>query len=67
MLLLTLHSSENKRFALNEMFHRNTSKFALYFMYRYLKENPPSFFILQFVQLYFSPYECPGICQHRPG
>ena len=30
----------NKRFALNEMFQRNASKFAIY----YVKENPCSFF-----------------------
>ena len=25
------------------------------------------FFIFHFEQLYFSPYECPGLCQNRPG
>ena len=40
----------NKRFALNEMFQRNTSKFAIF----YVKENPCSFFHFSFrATLYF--------------
>ena len=55
----------NKRFALNEMFQRNASKFAII----YVQENPRNFFcfVFHFVRLYFFPYECPGLCQHRPG
>ena len=36
----------------------------LYFMY---KKTHVVFFVFHFVQLYFFPYECPGLCQHRPG
>ena len=31
------------------------------------KENPCSFFVFHLEQLSFSPYECPGLCRHRPG
>ena len=31
------------------------------------KENPRSFFVFHLEQLSFPPYECPGLCQHRPG
>ena len=35
----------------------------LYFMY---KKIHVVIFVFHFVQLYFLPYECPGLCQHRP-
>ena len=37
---MRLHSSEKKRFLLDEMFHQNASKFAIFLEY----ENPHSFF-----------------------
>ena len=51
----------NKRFALNKMFQRNTSKFAIL-------ENSCSFFSF-FIScnFIFLPYECPGLCRRRPG
>ena len=36
----------------------------LYFMY---KKTQVVSFVFHFVQLYFFPYECPGLCRHRPG
>ena len=36
----------------------------LYSMY---KKSHVVFFVFHFVQLYFFPYECPGLCRHRPG
>ena len=45
----------NKRFVLNEMFKRNASKFAIFYDY---KKTHVVFFVFQFVQLYFFPYEC---------
>ena len=36
----------------------------LYFMY---KKTHVVFFFLHFVQLFFFPYECPGLSRHRPG
>ena len=36
----------------------------LYFMY---KKTHVVFFDFHFEQLYFFPYECPGLCRHRPG
>ena len=42
-----------------------TLQILLYFMYK--KTHVLVFFVFHFVQLYFFPYECPGLCQHRPG
>ena len=55
----------NKRFALNEMFQRNASKFAIFYMYK--KTHVVFFFVFHFVQLYILPYECHGLCRHRRG
>ena len=55
----------NKRFVLNEMFQRNASKFAIFYVY----ENPGSFFRFSFcatLGFYVLPNECPGLCRHRP-
>ena len=51
----------NKNVILDEMFQRNASKFALFYVY----ENPCSFFIL--CNFIFLPYECPGLFRHRAG
>ena len=53
----------NKGFLLNLKTERNASKFAMFIE----KENPRSFFVFHLEQLSSSPYECPGLCQHRPG
>ena len=37
------------------------------FLYSYKKKTQVVFFVFQFEQLSFSPYECPGLCRHRPG
>ena len=58
-----LHSSEKKRFMLDEMFQRNASKFAIFLEY----ENPHSFFMFHFMLHYFPPNECPGLYWHRSG
>ena len=38
----------------------------LYFTYVY-KKTHVIFFVFHFVQLYFFPFECLGLCRHRPG
>ena len=53
----------NKRCLVNLKTKRNASKFAMFME----KENPCSFFIFHLEQLSFFPYECPGLCRHRPG
>ena len=53
----------NKGFLVNLKTKRNASKFAMFME----KENPCSFFVFHLEQLSFSPYECPGLCRHRPG
>ena len=57
------NSLRNKGFMLEEMFQRNTSKFAIYLEY----ENSCSFFHSSFYVTLFSPNECPDLCRHRPG
>ena len=52
-----------KRFEINFLFLRNASKFAIFIE----KENPHSFFVFHFEHFWVLPYECPGLCQHRPG
>ena len=49
---------------LDEKFQQNHSKFAIFYIY----ENPKLLFPF-FISCYFifSPNECPGLCQHRPG
>ena len=58
------HSSEKKRFMLDEKFQRNASKFAIFYIYEY-----PKLLFLFFISCHFifSPNECPGLCPHRPG
>ena len=43
---------------------RNASKFTIFYIY----ENPKLLypFFISCLDL-FSPYECPGLCRHRPG
>ena len=62
----------NKRFALNEMFQQNTSKFAVFYVYiirylRYLYETPKLqlsvFHFVLCIMYFFSPNECPELCQ----
>ena len=48
--------SRNKRFALNEMFQRNS-----YLLYVSENQSTTVFFGFHFVQLYIFPYECPGL------
>ena len=52
-----------KRFKINFFVRQNASKFAIFIE----KENPNSFFVFHLEQLSFFPYECPGLCWHRPG
>ena len=59
-MIITLF--RNKRFVLNEMFQQSASKFAIFYVY---KKTYVVFFFFHFVQLL--PYECPGLCRHRPG
>ena len=59
-----IHSNtlfRNTRFMLDEMFQRNASKFAIFYIY----ENPKLFFISCYI--IYSLNECPGLCWHRPG
>ena len=51
-------------FMLDEMFRRNASKFAIFYIY----ENPKLLFLF-FIScnFMFLPNECPGLCRHRPG
>ena len=53
----------NKGFLVNLKTKRYASKFAMFME----KENPCSFFVFHLEQLLSFPYECPGLCQYRPG
>ena len=53
----------NKGFLVNLKTKRNSSKFAMFME----KENQHTvFFVVHLEQLSFSPYECLGLCRHRP-
>ena len=53
-----------KRVMLDEKFQRKASKFAIFYMCKNPKLLFPFFILCYFI---FSPNECPGLCQHRPG
>ena len=55
---ISFHSSEKKRFMLDEKFQRNTSKFAIFHI---LYGSPKFLFLFSFL-CYFSPNECSGLC-----
>ena len=59
---LVLHSSE-KRGLRSTFCPRETLQNLLYFMH---KKTHVVFFVFHFVQLWVFPYECPGLCRHRP-
>ena len=40
---------------------------TLHLLYFYNKKTHIDFFVFHFKQLSFFPYECPGLCRHRPG
>ena len=51
---------KNQKFALNEMFQKNASKFAIFYILRCKKARQ---FFFHFMQLYFFPFEClPCLC-----
>ena len=60
---LTLHSSEIRGLRSTKCSSELLQN-LLYFMY---KKTHVVFFVFYFVQLYFFPYECPGLYRHRPG
>ena len=60
---IALHSSEIRGLRSTKCSSK-TLQNLLYFMY---KKTHLVFFVFHLVQLYFSPYECPGLCQHRLG
>ena len=51
---------------IDEIFQeRKYSTFAIFLEY---EDTCRVFFsVFHFVLLYFVPYECPGVCRHRPG
>ena len=53
---MTTAPFRNMRFVLDEMTYFWNTKTHVVF-----------FFVVHFMLLYFSPNECPGLCQHRPG
>ena len=55
-----VHSSEIRGLRSTKCFSEILQN-LLYFMY---KKTHVVFFVFHFVQLYFFPYECPGLCQH---
>ena len=52
-----------KRFEINFFVRRNASKFAIFIE----KKTHIVFFIFHFEHFWVFPYECPGLCWHRPG
>ena len=62
-ILIVYHSSEIRGLCSTKC-SSETLQNLLYFMY---KKTHVVFFVFHLVQLYFSPYECPGLCQYRPG
>ena len=45
----------------------NSEEMLQNFLYLYKKKTQVVFFVFHFEQLSFFPYECPGLCRHRPG
>ena len=45
----------------------NSEEMLQNFLYLYKKKTQVDFFVFHFKQLSFFPYECPGLCWHRPG
>ena len=54
-----------KMFMLDEMTQLNTSKFAIFYIYK----DPKLLFqfLTTYMLVYFFPNECPGLCQYRSG
>ena len=63
LFIICTHSSEIRSLRSTNCSSK-TLQNLLYFMY---KSTHVFFFVFHFVQLYFLPYECPGLCRHRPG
>ena len=45
----------------------NSEEMLQNFLYLYKKKTQVVFFVFHFEQLSLLPYECPGLCRHRPG
>ena len=45
----------------------NSKEMLQNFLYLYKKKTQVVFFVFHFEQLSSFPYECPGLCRHRPG
>ena len=57
-----MHSSEIRGLCLMKCPSETLQNYILY-----IRKSKVAFSIFHFVVLYFSPNECPGLCQHRTG